>query len=134
MNPAGGLVRGVGSPDGATGTKVTVGSVKSAGPDREVEIDDVTENSRLRTTSTAVPSRLRERFQIRTSPRDQKALPVSTPPRPPGTTSMRLPEKILIATLANDETPLPHLFQCARRMISCRTARFSVQPSSMNTS
>ena len=72
MSPAGGLVCGVGSPDGATGTRATVGGVESAGPGWGVEIDDVIENGRLRTTLTAVRLRLREQFRMRTSPLDQR--------------------------------------------------------------
>ncbi|SER77351.1 hypothetical protein SAMN05216188_115115 [Lentzea xinjiangensis] len=115
MNPAGGLVRGAGSPDGATGTRATVGGVESTGPGRGVEIDDIIENGRLRTTVTAVRLRLREQFRMRTSPFDQRLCQRQHLRDRRSQRVRDFRRKRLIATLANDETLFAHLFQCARQ-------------------
>jgi hypothetical protein len=91
MNPAGGLVRGVGSPDGATGTRATVGGVESTGPGWGVEIYDMIENGRLRTTVTTVRLRLRKRFRMCASPLNQRLCQRKHLGDRRGSTSTRLP-------------------------------------------
>jgi hypothetical protein len=128
MNPASGLASDVGSADGATGTRATVGRVKSTGPGREVEIDDVIEIGRLYTSLTVVRLRLREQFRMGASPLDQRLCQRQHLRDCLSQQVRDFRRKRLIETLANDETLLAHVFNVRVRMLSCGTVQCVVCP------
>ncbi len=115
MNPAGTLVRGAGSPDGATGTRATSGGVEPAVTGRGVGIHDTIENGRLRTTVPAGRLRLEEQSRMGTSPLDQRLCQRQHLGDRLGRRVHDFRRKRLIATLADDDPLFARLFQCARQ-------------------
>jgi len=112
MNPAGTLERGMGSPDGATGTRATSGGVKSAGVGRRV---DIVGKGCVGATLAAVRLRLREQFRLCASPLDKRLCQSQCLN---GRWSQRENDfrwKRLIATPADDKSLLAHLFRCVRQ-------------------
>jgi hypothetical protein len=131
MKPVGALVRGVGSPDGAAGTRATSGGVESTGPGWGVEIHDVVQNGCLRTTLMAVRLRLRDQFRMGKSPLDHRLCQRQRLGDRRGQRVRDFRWKRLIVTLADDELCSLIFFKVCARMLSCSTACLSVPFSSM---